>query len=173
MRIERISAENLNLIPEVMDVESIGDVVISYTNNNFQYSIDKNILSEDFTFPTSKPNKIIEFNNNRYGFVMTENDQYVGHAVIEHRFNNTLYIEDFDINPQCRGKKYAISLMNFLESHAKESKLSGLSLEVQNNNAVAFLFYIKTGFIIGGFDLMFYEKTRQKGQTAIYLYKMF
>jgi Predicted acetyltransferase len=123
-----------------MKVDLIGNIKLSYLDSDFEYKILNAQKMSHFSFPTSKPQNLSEFNENRFGYILTENNEYIGHTVVSKRFNNTLYIEDFDIDFKYRGKGYAQNLMNFLTEEAKKSNLGGISLEVQNNNVTAFLF---------------------------------
>lgn len=162
-----IATENIHLIPDTTNLDIIGNVEISYLDSTFRYAVNYFTNAQVSSFPTSKPKSIFELNENRFGYVYLDDRNYVGHSIVENRFNNTLYIEDFAIHSDYRGKGYAHKLMDFIISN---SKYNGISLEVQNTNVVAFLFYMKYGFCIGGFDTLFYENTVQKGDVAIYLY---
>ena len=54
---------------------------------------------------------------------------------------------------------------------AREKKMQGVSLTVQDNNLSACLFYLKTGFRIGGLDTEGYNGTSQEGKADITMYR--
>ncbi len=172
MIISLITKDNLDLIPKTMNLNIIGNVELSFVDNVFKYTVNYLESEKGFSFPTSKPNDISELSENRFGFICTENGRYVAHVIAESKFNSTLYIEDFDVHSDYREKKCAEMLMDYVVDYAT-SRYKGISLEVQNTNAIAFLFYLKYGFEIGGFDRSVYKNTPQNGEVAIYLYKYF
>ena len=53
---------------------------------------------------------------------------------------------------------------------AKEKGYVGIYTQGQDNNLGACLFYIKTGFYIGGFDSNVYKGTKQEGKSDIIFY---
>lgn len=174
MKIFNINENNFKLMPISMDLDVVGRVVPSFDGEYWSYNIFYNENSINCSFPTSKINDVNELNDKRYAFIMlNENNNYVGHCVMEVKFNNLLYIEDLDICKEYRNKGYAYKLMDKVIQLANELDLNGVSLEVQDTNVIAFKFYIKYGFKIGGYDNMFYKKTIQKNDNAIYMYLLF
>ena len=49
--------------------------------------------------------------------------------------------------------------------------MQGVSLQAQDNNLSACLFYLKTGFRIGGLDTEGYNGTTQEGKADISFYR--
>ncbi|MGM9603434.1 MAG: hypothetical protein ACI3XG_00030 [Faecousia sp.] len=54
---------------------------------------------------------------------------------------------------------------------AKAEHMRGVSLQAQDNNLSACLFYLKTGFRIGGLDTEGYNGTSQEGKADIKFYR--
>lgn len=174
MNICVVDENNLRLMPGKMDLDIIGRTIPHFDGKQWSYEFLINEESYKSSFPTSKINNLNELNDKRHAFIMLdENNNYVGHCVMEIKFNNLLYIEDLDICKECRNKGYACKLMDRVIQLSKELGLKGVSLEVQDTNVIAFKFYVKYGFIIGGYDNIFYKKTVQKDDNAIYMYLLF
>ena len=62
------------------------------------------------------------------------------------------------------------SLIECAKAEAIKKGYRGIYTIVQDNNVGAFLFYIKAGFAIGGFDNLVYRHGKQEGKGDIYLY---
>ena len=173
MKVEKINGKNYLLIPSQMDLNKIGRIKILLDDNGWNYNIQYNNNATLKSFPTSKLyeiNKFIKLKN-KEGYILIENNKYIGHVILEKRFNNTLYIEDFDIDESYRNKGYAKFLMDKVIKTAKNYNVNVVSLEVQDTNVIAFKFYIRYGFEIGGYDNLFYKEVNvQKNDNAVYLY---
>lgn len=174
MIICEVNETNMDLIPSKMNLDIIGRVIPSFDGISWSYNLVINEHRTKASFPTSKINDLKELNDKRHAYIiMDEKNNYAGHCVMDVKFNNLLYIEDLDICEKYRKKRYAYELMNKVVQLSKDLGLQGVTLEVQDSNVIAFKFYIKYGFNIGGFDNMFYKKTVQKDDNAIYMYLWF
>ena len=56
-------------------------------------------------------------------------------------------------------------------AEARKRGYIGLFTQAQDNNLNACLFYLKTGFTIGGFDNRVYRGTKQEGKADIIFYR--
>ncbi len=172
MNISPISEQNFHLIQPKISMDIIGKVIPNFDGTVWTYTTTQLDKPYSRTIPTSKPKTMDEITDTRYGYVAMVDGEYVGHTIVRKAFNNTLYIEDFDISENHRRKGYSKAMMDRIVDDAKKA-YKGISLEVQDTNVIAFSFYIKYGFVIGGYDSLFYEKTVQNGDGAVFLYLFF
>lgn len=103
---------------------------------------------------------------------------YVDHklaaaAIAEPQYwNNTLLIWQFQVASEHQGKSYGRQLMAQLVEAAKAGGFRALSLETQNTNVPAILFYKSCGFEIDGLNLSFYTNHDvEDGEVAIFMKK--
>ena len=66
--------------------------------------------------------------------------------------------------------KESVDLIRKAKEVCKEHGYSGIYTQAQDNNLAACLFYIKTGFYIGGLDTNIYRGTAQEGKADIVFY---
>lgn len=100
-----------------------------------------------------------------------EGERCVGLAVLERSFFKYLYLSDLKVAADCRGKGVGRMLIEGCMEIAKEQKMQGVSLTVQDNNLNACLFYLAVGFRIGGLDTETYNGTSQEGKADIEMYR--
>lgn len=94
----------------------------------------------------------------------------VGLIVLEDRFWKYMHIYDLKVSAAARGKGVGRALIRAALEEACRRDYRGLYLEAQDNNLNACLFYLKTGFVIGGFDNHLYTGTSQEGKADILFY---
>lgn len=84
--------------------------------------------------------------------------EILGYAILLSRKNSRkMRIYSFGITATARGEGLAGKLLEVLESIARDSKRTMLTLEVSDSNIVALGFYKKHGFAQYGFRLGYYE----------------
>ena len=74
------------------------------------------------------------------------------------------------MNREYRGKGAAAMLIEAAKRVALERGYKGIYTIGQDNNLGACLFYLKSGFRIGGLDTEVYKGTNQEGKKDIYFY---
>lgn len=83
--------------------------------------------------------------------------ELVGVAIAEKReWNKTLWVWEFHIAPEQRGRGYGRTLMDALAETATKADYRVMVCETQNTNVPAIRFYRKVGFEVGGIDLSYY-----------------
>lgn len=99
-----------------------------------------------------------------------EEERCIGLAVMRHAFFKYMYLYDLKVKERYRRSGVARALIEKAKVSARESGYRGIYTQAQDNNLGACLFYLKTGFIIGGLDTMLYRGTPQEGKKDIYFY---
>lgn len=94
----------------------------------------------------------------------------VGLAILQDAFFKYLYLYDLKVNSSYRGRGVGTMLMEKAKDIALERGYRGIYTIGQDNNLSACLFYVRTGFDIGGLDTRVYGGTSQEGKADIYFY---
>lgn len=94
----------------------------------------------------------------------------VGLIVLEDRFWKYMHVYDLKVSAAARGRGVGKALIQEALKEASRRNYRGLYLEAQDSNLNACLFYVKTGFAIGGFDNHLYTGTAQEGKADIIFY---
>ena len=94
-----------------------------------------------------------------------------GQVILKENWNQYGFIEDIRVKAEFKGLGVGKRLMNQAKVWATDKNLGGLTLETQNNNIDACLFYDKSGFFIGGFDNCFYKQFEDvQDEVVLYWY---
>ncbi|MBO4540887.1 MAG: GNAT family N-acetyltransferase [Bacilli bacterium] len=99
-----------------------------------------------------------------------ESKACIGLAIAKKEEGNYLYLHDLKVKEQFRKQGVASLLLEETIAQAKKLGYHGLSTIAQDNNAAAIRFYLKMGFLIGGYDNHTYHGTLQEGKGDLYLY---
>ena len=99
-----------------------------------------------------------------------EGEQCVGLAVLQPGFFRYMYLYDLKVNKAFRGRQTGRMLIDRCREIALAQGYLGLYTQGQDNNLGACLFYLHTGFYIGGFDSNVYKGTKQEGKADIIFY---
>lgn len=94
----------------------------------------------------------------------------VGLAIVQDAWFRYMYLYDLKVNRAYRGRGVARALMEKAKEIGRARGYSGLYTRGQDNNLAACLFYLKTGFHIGGLDTNVYRGTSQEGKSDILFY---
>lgn len=102
-----------------------------------------------------------------------ENNKLVGVLIAEERkWNNSIWIADFVIAEDSRGKGIGSALMDNLFEVADKKQIRIIALETQSINLPAISFYRKKGFKLEGLDLSLYTNNDvEKEEIALYMKK--
>lgn len=99
-----------------------------------------------------------------------ENEECVGLAILYKDFTSRLYLSDLKVKKEYRKKGIGRELIKASLTYARRNKFNGIYTICQDNNLDACLFYLNSGFAIGGLDTKVYENTKQEGKYDILLY---
>ena len=94
----------------------------------------------------------------------------VGLVLIQPAFFRYMHVSDLKVNGKYRRRRVGRRLIEKANEVAAAHGFRGLYLECQDNNPGAFLFYLDSGFYIGGLDTNVYRHTNQEGKANILLY---
>jgi ribosomal protein S18 acetylase RimI-like enzyme len=149
-----------------------GKMIPTYNGNNWGYTTEK--------FEESKISEMI-FPNENYDFDLLKKECFfvgaynecgrcVGLAIYRHDWLKYLYLDDLKVCKEYRGHGIGKLLLNEGKEIAAENGYRGIYTVGQDNNLSACLFYIKSGFEIGGFNTHGYRGTNQANKSNVYFY---
>lgn len=151
-----------------------GRMIVEYTNN--EWSHREELFAPDDVTEMTFPDEGYNYDNliqKDYIFIgaYNEDNTCVGLAILVPEFSPCMFLYDLKVNNDMRGKGVGKLLIDACYKISKEKKFTGLYTIGQDNNLNACLFYLSTGFIIGGLDTIVYRNTKQEGKANIYFYK--
>lgn len=132
------------------------------------------------TFEAGKISEMV-FPNENYDFdalkkecffvgAYNEFGKCVGLAIYKRDWFKYLYLDDLKVSSEYRGHGIGKLLLDEGKKIAAENAYKGIYTVGQDNNLSACLFYIKSGFEIGGFNTHVYKGTNQAEKSNIYFY---
>lgn len=95
----------------------------------------------------------------------------VGLAILQRQWHKYIYLHDLKVSRAYRGRHIAAKMIDTAGLYAREHGYRGIWAIAQDNNLAACLFYVNSGFRIGGLDTEVYTGTSQEGKSDIYFYK--
>jgi ribosomal protein S18 acetylase RimI-like enzyme len=100
-----------------------------------------------------------------------EGEDPAGIAIAEPQWwNHTLWIWEFHVVKEQRGKGIGRQLMDRLAARAVQAGLRTMLVETQTTNVPAIIFYRRTGFAIEGVDISYYSnEDYPEGEMAIFM----
>ncbi len=149
-----------------------GRMVPSYINKKWSYTIEYFPPEQhgEMAFP-DEPYDYNEMSAETSFIGAYQDGVCIGLAILEKSFYKYLYLSDLKVCASFRKLGVGKMLVERCMEIAKEKKMQGVSLTVQDNNLSACLFYLKTGFRIGGLDTDGYNGTSQEGKADITMYR--
>lgn len=81
-----------------------------------------------------------------------------------------MYLYDLKVSRPYRGQHIGTMLMQKAKEKAVQNGYRGLYTQGQDNNPGGCLFYLHSGFYIGGLDTAVYRHTKQEGKADILFY---
>lgn len=99
-----------------------------------------------------------------------DGDYCVGVAILQPGFSKYMYLCDLKVNGKYRGQHIGKMLIEKSRKIAAQQGYCGLYTQAQDNNPGACLFYLNSGFYIGGLDTNVYRHTKQEGKADILFY---
>ena len=99
-----------------------------------------------------------------------DGERCIGLAVLQPGFFRYLYLYDLKVNTEYRTQHVGAQLIEAAKQLAAEQGYKGLYTQGQDNNLGACLFYLHTGFYIGGLDTNVYKGTSQEGKADVIFY---
>ncbi|WP_208559880.1 GNAT family N-acetyltransferase [Marinilactibacillus kalidii] len=148
-----------------------GRMIPSYENESWHYSIRHDHPKEisQMCFP-DEAYDYEEMSKHSTFIGAYEHNQCIGLAIIQEAFFNYMYLYDLKVSTTYRKKGIAEQLIEKAKEVCHAKGYQGIHTIAQDNNLSACLFYVHTGFSIGGLDTHVYKGTNQEGKADIHFY---
>lgn len=139
----------------------IGRMIPSYSDEQWHYRV-RYFRESDITevcFPDENYN--YEEMKERSVFIGAyDSGKCVGLAILQDAWFQYMYLYDLKVSKDYRKMGIASAMMQKAKEVCKAHGYAGIYTQGQDNNLAACLFYIKTGFHIGGLDTNVYKGTK-------------
>lgn len=147
-----------------------GRVVPSYTDERWSYELVR-YAPEEVT-EMCFPDEMYDYDTMQDSVFLGayDGDQCVGLAILQPGFFRYMYLYDLKVDRAYRRQHIGQQLIDCAKAVAVERGYCGLYTQGQDNNPGACLFYLHSGFVIGGLDTHVYRHTRQEGKADILFY---
>lgn len=148
-----------------------GRMIPTYINEEWNYSTVrfKEEMIDEMCFPNENYN--YEAMKEKSVFVGAyDGENCIALAILQEAMMNYMYLYDLKVARAYRHQGVASALIEKAKQICKERGYQGLYTQGQDNNLAACLFYIDSGFYIGGFDSNVYKGTKQKDKADIIFY---
>lgn len=149
-----------------------GKMIPTYDGNKWAYTTKK--FEESKIIEMVFPNENYNFDalKKKCFFVGAYNEcgKCIGLGIFRHDCFKYLYLDDLKVCREYRGHGIGKLLLDEGKKIAAENSYRGIYTIGQDNNLSACLFYIKSGFVIGGFNTHIYGGTNQSNKSNIYFY---
>ena len=162
------SKQDLNLPNEPFRMS--GRLIPSLKDGCWDYREELFETPETMCFP-DEDYDFQKYSKDGYLLGAYENGICVGIGIFREEFWKYVYVYDLKVSAAARGKGIGRMLIDAGMAEAKARGYRGLYLYAQDNNLNACRFYLKAGFVIGGFDNRRYDGTSQEGKADIIFYK--
>lgn len=150
--------------------QMFGRIVPSYCNEKWEYELIR-YKDEDITEMTF-PDEHYDYDGMKDSIFLGayEGDECIGLAILQPGFFKYMYLYDLKVNAGYRGQHVGQMLIAKAKEIASGEGYCGLYTQGQDNNPGACLFYLHSGFYIGGLDTNVYRHTKQEGKADILFY---
>lgn len=148
-----------------------GRMIPSYINEQWQYSTVR--FREEEIREMCFPDENYDYDSLSENSVFVgayDGDKCIGLAILQHAMLKYMYLYDLKVNTDYRGRQVGKMLIDASAKIAAKQGYKGLYTQGQDNNLGACLFYLKSGFVIGGLDTHVYKGTSQEGKSDILFY---
>ena len=166
--IDPLHAADINLPNEPFRL--FGRLVVSYTDEQWHYKthdFPEDQITE-MTFP-DEPYCYDAMADSRF-LGAYDGEKCIGLAVLQPGFFRYMYLYDLKVNQAYRGQHIGQTLLQKTKEIAVSQGYCGIYTQCQDNNLGACLFYLRSGFHIGGLDTNVYRHTAQEGKSDILFY---
>ena len=159
--------QDINIPNEPFDL--FGRMIPSYTDKHWDYTVERFETVTQMRFP-DEDYDFDEMSKESVFIGAYDDGKCIGLAIMQQAFFNYMYLYDLKVNKKYRGCNVAKKLIEAAKKVAADNGYRGIYTQGQDNNLGACLFYVKSGFHIGGFDTEVYKGTKQEGKADIIFY---
>lgn len=175
LTIQEVNENNLQDVcgfPSRLKVDSI--LMPIFQNGQMIYEIQNLSASYEKTYPEEdEMNESYLSDSNKTAFLAYVEGELAGQVLLEKYWNQYAHIWDIRVKESYRKLGIGKELIHVARKWAKDQNLSGVSLETQNTNVAACLFYQRCGFYLGGFDRYLYRGLGNHYEIALHWYLLF
>lgn len=159
---------DINILNEPFKL--FGQILVSYNNGKWDYQLKK--YSSEKVTEMCFPDENYDYDAMKESTFIGAYDgkNCIGLAILQPGFFKYMYLSDLKVNKNYRGQYVGQKLIARAKEIAKENDYAGLYTQGQDNNPGACLFYLHTGFYVGGLDTNVYRHTKQEGKADIIFY---
>lgn len=145
-------------------------ILVSYNNGKWDYQLKK--YSSEKVTEMCFPDENYDYDAMKESTFIGAYDgkNCIGLAILQPGFFKYMYLSDLKVNKNYRGQHVGQKLIAKAKEIAQENDYAGLYTQGQDNNPGACLFYLHTGFYVGGLDTNVYRHTKQEGKADIIFY---
>lgn len=148
-----------------------GRMIPSYENEKWAYTV-REFAPKDVSrirFPDENY-QYEEMSKNSIFIGAYDAGKCIGLAIMQEAFFKYMYLYDLKIKKAHRKQGVANMLIEKAKEVAHSKGYRGIYTQAQDNNLSACIFYVNTGFHIGGLDTKVYNGTVQEGKADILFY---
>ena len=147
-----------------------GSIIVSYVNGRWSYEVEQYPAERisEMTFPDE--NYCYEDMTDSVFLGAYDGEKCVGLAILQPGLLKYMYLYDLKVNQAYRGQHIGKMLIKKAKEVATSKGYCGIYTQGQSNNPGACLFYLNSGFYIGGLDTNVYRHTKQEGKADIIFY---
>lgn len=148
-----------------------GRMIPSYINEQWSYSVVRFEKSDcrEMCFPDENYDYKAMCGKSTF-LGAYDGETCVALAILQDAWMKYMYLYDLKVSKAYRRQGVATALIEKAKEICTEKGYRGLYTQGQDNNLSACLFYLKSGFRIGGFDSEVYKGTKQEGKADIIFY---
>jgi ribosomal protein S18 acetylase RimI-like enzyme len=158
---------DINLVNEPFDI--VGRFLPSYENKKWSHDISYFEKPNQMCFPDENYD-FDKLSKNSVILGAYTDHKCVGIAILQNYWYKYMYLCDLKVSKAYRNSHVGSMLMEKAKEVAKSRNYKGIYTRAQDNNLGACLFYLKSGFAIGGIDTNVYKGTSQDGKIDILFY---
>ena len=137
-----------------------------------QHKSDINIPNEPFYLTEMTfPDENYDYENMRDSVFLGayDGEKCVGLAILQPGFFKYMYLYDLKVNQEYRCQHVGRALIAKAKDIAAQSGYAGLYTQGQDNNPGACLFYLNSGFYIGGLDTNTGTQNKKERRTLFFI----
>ena len=165
--IDEKNSRDINLPNEPFMI--FGRMIPTYANEKWDYTTEEFSEKVQMCFPDENY-RYEEMAENSVFLGAYDKGKCIGLAILQNAFFKYMYLYDLKVNQAYRRSGVALSLIKKAGEIALNKGYRGIYTQGQDNNLGACLFYLRSGFVIGGLDTKVYQGTLQEDKKDIYFY---
>lgn len=166
--IDKDHKADINIKNEPFDL--FGKIEVYYANGKWAYKLLRFALDDikQMCFPDE--NYDYDGMKDSVFIGAYDDEKCIGLAILQPGFFKYMYLYDLKVNKAYRGRGIGRKLIEKAKKIAASAGYRGIYTVGQDNNPGACLFYLNSGFYIGGLDTNVYRHTKQEGKADIIFY---